>query len=267
MWGKRAYWGFLGKPVTESGMPPGPAWTVDAALGWACPANATEWAALIASEPGNTALASWSTVHSIYNCQDSTAPIVDSVGTEDLALYGSGHAYQQTVTGATRKGIALTDGVTGGWRNFSTTIPDLSTTSCLILAYIKTPASASGAYNMLHMGGATAASVRMGTNGIITAVSGGNATSGLSDERDKTIPVVIKVDVTAGVQTVYTLQDKIIPTMAALSGRSMYLGSSSNAGNYHYLYAVRCDGAAGERTDAQVKALLTKLTGTPPSWT
>ena len=63
------------------GTPPAPAWTVDDGSGIGCPANATEWAAVIAA----AALTGVVTVpDALWLCQEASGDLADSIGTYTL---------------------------------------------------------------------------------------------------------------------------------------------------------------------------------------
>jgi len=244
------------------------AWAIDATSSKARPADATEFTAFLTANSGT--LSAWSNPTSIYTCQDAATPIDDKIGAFDLAISGLGDAYQQAITGWDTDACTLTDGTTAGWRSLSASLPDLASSSCLLIAYVRMPAAAPAGTRILAlMGGVTSANVRLvGGTGVFGTVSGANAASGATNMAGAgVIPVALKVDRTGSVQRAYSLDEKLSPTFSAsLTGKSVYLGSNGAAAAVGYLWAARWDGATAERSDAEIKALLQALAWAP-SWT
>jgi PKD repeat protein len=244
------------------------AWTVDATSSKGRPATGAEFAAFLAANSGT--LSAWSSPTSLYTCQDAASPLADQIGAFSLAMSGTGDAYQQAISGWDAKAATLTDGTAAGWRSLSASLPDISTTSILVLAYVRMPASAPAATRILALvGGAVTANVRLvGGTGVFSTVSGANAASGATNMAGAgVVPVVLKVDRTGSIQTAYSLSEKLSPTFGVtMTGKSAYLGSNGAAAAVGYLWAARWDGAAAERTDAQIKALLQALAWSP-TWT
>lgn len=248
-WGPK--WGAPRGPYWLDGNP----WTSDGTSAIAIPQSATEWSSFIAGKG-----LSVSSPASLYRCQESAGPtIADSIGAFPLSVAGSGDSYQNVVTGWASKAIKLTDGVSGSFRSLSTSLPDISTTSCAILAFVVFPGSIPAATRALfQLGSTTIATARMNvTTGFLSAVSGANVANGATNETSAVIPVFLKVDRTGAAQVCYTATEKLVPAFStSLTGKQFYLGNSGTAGSFGYLYACRWDGAAAEISDANVKALL-----------
>lgn len=240
------------------------AWTVDADSDKPMPADATEWAALMAANSLSI------TPASIYvPGADAGSPLDDKVGAFDLTLSGSGASYGVDVAGWDHDAATLTDDTTGGWRSLSASLPDLSASSCLLLARVRMPSSVpAGVRILMFMGSTTTAAVRINpSTGFITTTSGGNAATGAVNVCDGSVwTIALKVDRTGTVQRAYTPLEKLAPTFAAgLTGKAVYLGSNGAAADVGYVYAVRLDGAEAELSDAVVKGLLEAL-GETVAW-
>lgn len=235
------------------------AWTVDPTANLAFPANATEWTAFIS---GNS-LTNWSNPNSLYNAQDAAPPLGDTIGSTTLPLVGAGGLYQQAVPGLTRKGAALTEGTSGGFKSTSASLPDISVTSCLKLAWIFFPSSAPAANRFVMIVG-TNVSIQWTTAKKIIGSSGSNSTTGTATYSSVLEPCIIKENHTGLVTAIYTSQEKIIPTHGAATGKQINLGSGGAAAGVTYPYAARWDGAAAERSDVDVKALLQAFGKTVP---
>ena len=237
-------------------------WTVDATSGKGVPVDATEWATLIASEPG---LSAWSAPTSLYLCQDAASPLDDAIGAFDLTFSGSGANYQQASAGWTRTEQRLTEGASlSRWSNTSGSLPDIGTQSTLLLAYVRMPSTVAAVRNLIQLGSGTAAlRINMGT-GFLQAISGGNSGLGATNMFSAgVVPLVLLVDRTNARVRGYSLTEKLAPSIAAagsMTGQGCFVGAASgSSAGCGYLYAARWDFADAERTDADVKALMQAL--------
>lgn len=244
----------------------GAGWTIDAASSKGTPASAAELNAMFA-RAGLSIAAS-----GLYLMQEASGNMLDSIGTAPLVAAGTTRNYQQSVTGWTRKFITNSaDGGTSTWSSTDASLPDLSTTSFAMLAYVLMPTAApAAARNLIAMAGSGAgradASLTTGpvVRGLSTTTNITNGTSnpvGASTVR----PIVLMSDKTNSRARVYTDQDKISPTFGAVTGKALTLGSNSGgaiAGGYGWGFTLF--GAAAERTDAQWKSILQTLNWTIP---
>ncbi len=235
-------------------------WSVDATSGKGVPADATEWANIISDQ----GLTNWTVPDSVYSCQDSASPLVDDVGAIDLAFGGSGATYQQAITGWSRLAATLADSATAGWSNASGGLPDIGTASCLLLAFVRMPTTSPGsARQIVTLGSSGYATIRIiQTSGILQVVSNTIGGSGATNMIGAgVVPLVLKVDQTANQVIGYSPSEKLGPAFSAsMTGQGVKLGASvGNCPNSGFLYAARWDGAAAERSDADIKALLEAL--------
>jgi hypothetical protein len=247
--------------VGEETPPEEATWSVDATSGIGVPADATEWGDLITSE----SLTNWSTPTSLYLGQDSGSPLLDSISSFHLAFGGSGASYQQPVTGWSRQAATLTDNVaTAGWSNSDASLPDISTTSSLLLAYVRMPPSPPGAARQLiGLGTSNHAAIRvLNTSGFLQVVSFATGSAGAINMTGVgVVPLVLKVNQTTNQVIAYTTTAKIGPAFSAsMTGKGIKLGAAANnSAAAGYLYAARWDGVAAERSDQDVKDLLEAL--------
>ncbi len=225
----------------------------DATSGIYLPATAAQWTSLGLTAPS-----------SLYLCQDAATPLADAIGAVTLAAGGTGLSYQTAVSGWTQKATQTTNGTAGRWATTSATLPDLSTTSCLMLVYALplTPGATRGGMNM----GTTEAAIGFQTGPVTRHISGANATAGVGDPTLAVHPFVIKFDRTNTIQTNYSDLEKVSPTFSTLvTGKRWSLGGEGTiTDQVQFLFAARWDGAAAEMSDATVKSMLQKLGWTIP---
>jgi YD repeat-containing protein len=101
--------------------------TRDATSGWYVPASSTEWSELLAGTDISAPTDLW-------ECQETSGSLSDSIGTTSLALTNNGGAsYSQTVAGWSRKALSLTLGSTSNW---SGNICNPATSSCTALGLV-----------------------------------------------------------------------------------------------------------------------------------
>lgn len=227
--------------------------TSDATSGKYVPISAAEYTALGLSTPA-----------SIWLMQEAIGDLADSVGSITLTANNS-PAYQQSVSGWTRKAVKLTDGTAN--QNFGSSaagLPDISTTSALLLLYAEV--STIGSTRGVALLGTTTAELRALTTPSYRMVSGGNLSTGVSNPTGAVRPIVIKVDRTNSACVAYTDQEKLAPTFdAAMTGKQLVVGyTGGTPPTVAYLYGALFTGAAAEKSDAQVKAMLQTLGWTIP---
>ncbi len=241
--------GFADQLVTRGG-PAGPedplagVVTKDATSGIYAPANATEWAAVIAVAGLSTGPThTW--VHS-----EAASPLDDKIGTDDMSEAVGGVLYQQAKTGWSRVGIVFADA--GGGTVLTAATYNSST---LFLAYVGlngTPAaSRSIAYGQGEIGVET------------TRILSGDTTTGAADVGTTVRPLVIKVDRTGSTERIYSDQEIIAQTYGAATNVVGFGSVVQSAAPMWIGYSALFTGAAAELTDAQLRTLLQTLKWSP----
>lgn len=240
-------------PATSS--PPGPSWSVDATSGIAVPASAAEWTAFIASKG-----LSVSVPDALWLMQEASGNAADSIGSFTLTAGGTGLAYQQAVSGWSRKAITFTDGGTGQLKSTSASLPDISTTSQLTLV-IALVSTIGGTRNFVTQGTTKSALNLTNAAPRVRVASSSNSTDGALDPTVGVKPFVLGTNRTAGSTTGYTDVEKLSPTFStAVTGKTACIGANSaNGPGAAVLYACEWHAAKAELTDANVKALLQAL--------
>lgn len=232
--------------------------TKDATSGIYCPANATEWATVLAAagiSSGGPSL--------LWKCGEAAGNLADSIGafTGTVTAGSPALSYAQPVAGWSRKGIAAADSTTGNVLNTDAGLPDLSTTSMLVLAYL-IPSKPATAKAVLALG--TTSLLADVTATPRPGINNGALVGGSFDPTGQVEPWTLQNDVTHSAQVLYTLNDHITATYSARAGKSLKLFSTPPACTALYLAAFF--GAAAELTSAQVKTLQQTL-GWAPTWT
>lgn len=228
------------------------------------PANNTEWTILMAAAGLSTGNPS-----SVWNSQEATGTLADSIGAVPLALQGTAPAYRQAMTGLTRLGVRWTDGLLNSDLNNTTTAPNPATTSLLMLAYLDFPSVPAATREILRTAG---------TNSVIRWLSTGRLRVTTSVSTDGLISLAglqgwcaLRVNITASTISVFSFKEKIVGTFAApFSAPFTMIGGGGGAGGptaaIGYPYTALFSGTAAELTDAQVKTLLQTLGAVIP-WT
>lgn len=222
------------------------------------PANASELTALLAAAAlpaGNPS--------SVWNMQEPSGNVADAIGS--VTLTSNLTLYQQAVPGLIRKCIRGVDGTAGQKLINSTTAPNPSLRSTLLLAFLDLPAVPPAVRDVMAV--ANNADVRYNATGKLRLVAGAAAdlvnVPGASRRW-----IALRTNITAGTSTLFTDQEKfvgtyVLPTSATLV---VFGGQAAAIAGIGYAYAAQFTDAAAERSDAQVKTLLQTL-GAVISWT
>ncbi len=240
---------------------PGPTWAVDATSGIGVPVDATEWADVLA----DVGIGSGGPSH-LYLLQEASGNAADSIGALNLTAT-SITTYQEAVTGWTRD-AATTEPESGGrmFESTSTSFPDKSTTSQMMLIYYFRASALTGEWNVGSLGHVNVASLleaRMTASEFLKVLAGNTTsiTGSVDYGVDVVIPIIIQHDVTNGVQRLMTHQEVLMPAFTALStGKGLILGAGGvNCAPGGYLYAVEFEGAAAELDRTELNDLLVGL--------
>ena len=225
------------------------------------PSSSAEWATVLAA----AGIASGGP-SALYLCQDASGNLADAVGTFPLTASGTGTTYMQPVSGWSAKAVAMTSGSTGLFQSTDAGLPDIATTSMLMLAYAQPTTTAS---TRDIMGGGTAATRILAettaTSGVPRIMCAGNAAVGAVNTGAATRPWTLQINRTAGSAALYTDAERIVPTFGTTAaGKSISIGNFV-AGTATCLYALIAVffGAAAELSTAQVRSLHTTLGWTP----
>lgn len=232
--------------------------TRDALNGNYYPANATEWNNLLAAAgdgaggPG-----------SAWLMQQAAGNAADTIGSVTLTASGTAMLYEQGVPGAARKCIRGIDGTANQKFVNSTTAPNPSLTSTMLVMFLDIPSTPAAVRDVAFF--ASNSDLRYNSSGKLRVVGSvntdGAATPGASQRW-----VVLQNNITAGSLKVFTDQEVITGSWVLPTSLTMIAlgGQSAPAGAVGYAYAAEFSGAAAERSQAQIKTLLTTLGATIP---
>jgi len=230
--------------------------TRDSASGIYCPANAAEWAIVMATAgiaSGGPSL--------LWGCQEASGNLADSIGTFTGTVSGTPVTYQQAVAGWTRKGIAGSDAGTGLVTNSDAGLPDPATASTLTIGYVilNSIPAALRVYGTIIGSGVPTYDAVLNT-GRLQAVSS-SSVSGAVSSVGAVRPIGFIYDVTNNRVAGWSDQEILAPIKGATTGKIFQdrLGFPGAI-----LYRVAFFGAAAELTNAQIKTLLQTLGWTIP---
>jgi hypothetical protein len=239
-----------------------PQWNVDATANKAWPNGPNEWAAML------TALSIASmTIADNYTCQDSGTPLADN-GTGAISLpvqAGSSNvAYQQSLSGFSRKGVSFTLNAAGAFYN--TTFPNPSTTSYYAVMLADITAIVAG-LSVLIFGGSAGILVTMSTGGVLECQawngSAFNTSTGTQAMTSVgTVPIILQYDRTNLVTRIITPYEVITPTwQGALSSGDTILELGSTGGTPAFVAGGLAffSGSSAEVALAVSQTLLTGL--------
>lgn len=238
----------------------------DATSGIYCPATLAEWNTVlsVAGVPITlTASDLW-----IWLCDEPSGNLVDEVN--GLALVpNASPLFSQAVTGWSRPFVGMADGTAGQrFASADASLPDLSTTSALLLQYVQITATPAGVRGVSDMG-TTVTEARVTATPSARIVSGGNTASGASNVGTAVRPWLNVFDQTVDANILYTDQDKMVPTFGAtVTGKSLRFGATASAaaGPMRQGYGALIQGTKAEWTSSQAKAVLQTLNWAGIPW-
>jgi hypothetical protein len=226
-----------------------------------CPASASQWSTALAAAGLSVGPIS------LYLLQMASGNAADSIGSNTLTAAGV-ITYQAVVAGWSRVAVSYADASAANFTN-STTAPDAGASSLLWLAYQYVSGTPAANRQSLRLGGTTVGSSNETTAGKYQALFGAQSTTGFASPFTGAVrPVVLKHDLTNSKAVLYTNQEKLVPTYAALAGIKVGIGAGAlgtPAGGT--LYAALFSGTGAEQfTDAKTKTLLQALNWTVSGW-
>lgn len=224
------------------------AWTVDAASGKATPSSSTEWTAFIAANALSVAVPD-----SLWLLQEASGNPVDTIGGLTLTAAGT-VTYNQAVSGWSRTGVGLADGVNSQFATTSASLPNANAASQTVLM-IATVTTAPAGNRQVYTGPSNSLRIIGGTPRFsVTAIA--STASGSVDPTNAVRPWIYKHDFTNSVQKGYTDQEALGIAYTAIAGKVLRIGSTGAAFGGVAVYACAWYNANAEISDANIKALL-----------
>lgn len=228
------------------------------------PANATEWSTTL----GVAGIASGNP-SSLYLCQEAAGNLADSIGAVPLVV-GSTPSYQQTITGWTRRGVAITATTLQTFSVGAGVGANPAATSVAWLLYVATTVAPGGNRNVVYpSGSATPVGLdHIVTGGKLMIRCAAATTNSLNSYTLATVyPLLLVYNRTAGSVTMYTDQEVLAGTYsAAVTDGTKGIGATQGAGDpsSKFFYMSVFSGGAAEFTTAQARSLLQTLGWTIP---
>lgn len=197
---------------------------------------------------------------SIWLMQDASGGAVDVNGTNNLSAFGT-LSFQRSIAGWTRKAIGAADGAVGAEiASVAASLPDVSTTSVLVIAFAALPTAPAASRTLMGLGNASY-QTRVSTTPSYTIFAGGNSAAGAGNLGTGVHPFFLRHNQGASNILFGTDQEISNPTYdPAVTGKRIDFGGFDQAAaDVGYLYAIMYTGAAANWTQAEIKAYLQTL--------
>lgn len=236
--------------------------SIDATSKRAVPANAAEWANFLSL----VGLSAHSAPSDLWLMQDvpNASSAADAIG--GISLAASGGAFSTPLSGWSRVGWAnATDGTNNRLISTSASLPDPTTTSAMLLAYIaiqSTPAASRQV--MLACGNASSVFANVTTNPFPQLTDVSNVGTGTHALDTNVHPWIVKYDHTNSVSKFYNDLETVSATFAAGSGKALSFGFGANNAPAMWIgYAALFTGSNAEWSDADIATLISSLASPP----
>lgn len=235
----------------------------DATSGMRVPSTATQWTDFNAYQVA-IGTANYPNVSpaSVWQFQQASGNSTDAIG-GITCTPANWTTFQSPVTGWTRVAIRGVDAAANSSHSNTTTAPNPSLTSTLVIAYLDFPAAPAAQRDVFSV--ANNCDLRWASTGKLQLVAGATATS-VSSVASSVQAVALRVNNTATTITMTNLLEKLPGTYAAPQNaiRMSFGGVFVSAPAVGYLYAMEFTGASAEMSDAGLKSLKQALGFTIP---
>jgi hypothetical protein len=218
-----------------------------------CPATTAEWTELLFGLGINPPT-------SIWKCDEASGNLVDSGSGGSTVTVSGAPAYRAVAPGWQRTGIKCTDGSAA--MHGECTIPDVSTTSAMLLQMFALNTSAGVARGLNRIGTVTAENATLQAGNKLRGTSGANTADGVQQQAGVLI-VITKLDRANSVHAVYTKWEQIKATWSApaASTTMSIFGDAAAASDATLVYAARWYGSDAEIADSTAQVLLNAVYG------
>lgn len=228
------------------------------------PANGDQWTTTLAA-------AGWTAGNpsALWLCQEASGNLADSINSYTLTAANT-PVYSQAVAGWSRTAVGTND-TTDRFSSLNADLGSTHSTSYLVLAYVALTAAPAGARAIIRLGGGTGDADQRQVFATTTPVYSARGTgvvtvNGVSNPGTTVHPVVLLFNRSTTEFTVMTDQEKITTTWVnPTSGVGPYFAFGDGGETSRFLYATVFRGTAAERTQTQVKTLMSTL-GWSPAW-
>lgn len=232
----------------------------DATAGVYLPEGSTQWSNFIARKGLSIAVPNME-----HLLQEASGNPADSMAGA-IALTASGTpAYQQSVAGWSRKGIAFTDGQVADLSTTSASLPSISTasfTTCL-LVYVT---SSTTTRTVIQHGTTTVDQFRVVIGAPrIQVASGVNTATGTADPTGAAHLDCLRTNRTATTTVGTTDTEKLTPTWGNPTNKKLGIGQSGNGPTMTVMWEVSWFNANAEISDANLRSMEQAM-GLTASW-
>ena len=235
--------------------------TQDATSGWFVPQSTTEWNNLLAG----TGIAAPS---HLWKLQEGSGNPADSIGATTLTNeHPANITYQTSVTGWSRKSIAFANNTTALLDNTTdTSLPDVSTTSIVVLALIAVTGTPATALDVMQAGGTNDGPRAAVANPMLPRANVANhAATGTSNVGSTVRPWLLRYNKTASSFKLEDDLETVTDTFGTpTSSKRLAFGAAhlSSVG-MNLLYATAWQGTNAELTDPQAQAMINRVKSGP----
>lgn len=237
-------------------------WEVDTTSSIGVPVDSTEWGSLISSNS-----LAFSAPNNLWLFQESGTTLADAIGGKNLTVTGS-PSMQQTASGWTRKSVKASGAAANQFAN-NATMSNTASVSVLLLVYARIYQATNGSQRAYYGGASSNAFEGVAGSSVARIRVGAQAGNGSLSHVGQVRPYVLKHDVTNSVAVLYSDIEKRSITYAAAAGTTVQFqfGLSTDVTvNTEVLYAAAWNGAAAERSEAEIKAMLEALDWAVTGW-
>lgn len=255
-WGRYVNWGMGltgSRPTPSNSDPLSGVVTRDATSLKYRPRSAAEWTATQAvAGTSLTALFGW-------DCQVASGNATALYGAIPGTAGGT-LAYQQAASGWSATCIKTTDNTAGYLRTSSASLPNIGTTSFLLIAHVLMPASSAGDRSIMQMGAGFTTRVALDSDASnrIVGIASPNAVNGTTGNWSQVVAAFCLINRTAGIARVGTNLEILSPTLAAnpTGQRCHFGGDFTDNWNSGGQGVIDYWGFTGDATQADVKSIL-----------
>jgi len=228
--------------------------TKDATLGWYFPNSSTEWTNFIARKG-----LAMSVPDHLWLMQEASGNLADSIGSMTMTANAS-PAYQQTLTGVSRKGVQFTDNTANQRFGAAASSGDnVSTTSVLYVWFVKA-GTASGTHIAGAVDTSTFEGLQLATGALRLSVNSVTATTANTNYPSKALfPLALGNDRANSANALWTDAEKLSVTYFSIAADGIKSIGSPNATGVAPLttvYGFGLVGAHAENQNANLKATL-----------
>lgn len=243
-----------------------PTWTTDATSGVGFPSTSAEWTDFETKH----SLSAFGLPANGYTFQQSSGTIADFLGSKTLTVSGAA-VYQRSISGWSRKAIGGS-GILASQSATNATFTNISATSWMVLGYVRFDAAPTANRSVLEGGASSVDDFQApgGQSGMRKRTGSSTINSTLTHAGATVHPYVILWDRTNHRDCLFSDIEKICITWADNTGSTLAaifnVTTDNGTAVSDFLGIARWEGAAAERSDAEIVHLLRALGWNPSGY-